>query len=498
MEAPSRVTLHVYDLSQGLARQLSMGFLGKYIEGVWHTGIVAFNREFFWGGVIQESKPGVTTYGSPTKVIHLGETHIPEDIFREWLSEKTKNYDLSTYSLLSNNCNNFSNEVCQFLCGSDIPGDILNLPMEVLNSPNGGFFRQLITQMENGMRQQALAGGPVNQAQQGPPSIFSGYQMPQNPSLPSSSTTSQLPPSTISQPTPSQPAPQPIPAPVASITTSQTTHLTSDAKCLISDSGSIVPFLPKLKQLYATLRPSDAQNKSATLDSLKIYLEESKSTEKEPEEKIYQLFDEIFLDYNELNKSNSSLLLNHLFMFRFLILRSAPAIRYTTTHKHVLNHIFTHFISLEDTFSTVTTMSFTVASNLFGSDRTRIFLEDSAEQLITLATRQLSDGKSKPPQQVAAGLLYNYSLRLKKGIEDSNSVLVLTSLITVTDADPIQIDEEATYRLLLTLGHLLKGNDDLRALAKELAPDFEDMTKKKMRETFPVGRIHELLREITL
>lgn len=30
-----RVTLNVYDLSQGLARQLSMSFLGKAIEGIW-------------------------------------------------------------------------------------------------------------------------------------------------------------------------------------------------------------------------------------------------------------------------------------------------------------------------------------------------------------------------------------------------------------------------------------------------------------------------------
>lgn len=30
-----KVTLNVYDLSQGLARQLSQSLLGKVIEGVW-------------------------------------------------------------------------------------------------------------------------------------------------------------------------------------------------------------------------------------------------------------------------------------------------------------------------------------------------------------------------------------------------------------------------------------------------------------------------------
>lgn len=30
-----RVTLNVYDLSQGLAKQMSMAFIGKAIEGIW-------------------------------------------------------------------------------------------------------------------------------------------------------------------------------------------------------------------------------------------------------------------------------------------------------------------------------------------------------------------------------------------------------------------------------------------------------------------------------
>lgn len=30
-----KVTLHAYDLSGGLARQLSMSFLGKAIEAIW-------------------------------------------------------------------------------------------------------------------------------------------------------------------------------------------------------------------------------------------------------------------------------------------------------------------------------------------------------------------------------------------------------------------------------------------------------------------------------
>ncbi len=42
-----RVQLHVYDLSQGLARQLSLPMMGVHIDAVYHTGIVAFGKEWF-------------------------------------------------------------------------------------------------------------------------------------------------------------------------------------------------------------------------------------------------------------------------------------------------------------------------------------------------------------------------------------------------------------------------------------------------------------------
>lgn len=35
-----QVKVHLYDLSNGLARSLSPMLCGKLIEGVWHTGIV--------------------------------------------------------------------------------------------------------------------------------------------------------------------------------------------------------------------------------------------------------------------------------------------------------------------------------------------------------------------------------------------------------------------------------------------------------------------------
>ncbi|KAI3679413.1 hypothetical protein L2E82_02198 [Cichorium intybus] len=48
------VSLHVYALSGGLARQQSMSFLGKAIEGIWPTNVVVYGAEYFFGAGIQQ------------------------------------------------------------------------------------------------------------------------------------------------------------------------------------------------------------------------------------------------------------------------------------------------------------------------------------------------------------------------------------------------------------------------------------------------------------
>ncbi|KAK2414229.1 deSI protein [Trifolium repens] len=160
-----RVTLNVYDLSQGLARQLSMSFLGKAIEGIWHTGIVVYGNEYYFGGGIQHCPAGSTPYGTPLKVVDLGLTHVPKDVFEMYLQEISPRYLPETYSLLTHNCNNFSNEVAQFLVGATIPDYILQLPNEVMNSPMGALMLPMIQNLET-----TLKSGGVPQVPQFRPS----------------------------------------------------------------------------------------------------------------------------------------------------------------------------------------------------------------------------------------------------------------------------------------------------------------------------------------
>ncbi|KAM1003598.1 hypothetical protein ACFX15_003650 [Malus domestica] len=155
-----KVNLNVYDLSQGLARQMSTAFLGKAIEGIWHTGLVVYGNEYYFGGGIQHAPAGSTPYGTPIKVVDLGVTHVPKDVFEMYLQEISPRYTAETYSLLTHNCNNFSNEVAQFLVGATIPDYILQLPNEVMGSPMGALIMPMIQNLEATLRSGAAPQAP--------------------------------------------------------------------------------------------------------------------------------------------------------------------------------------------------------------------------------------------------------------------------------------------------------------------------------------------------
>ncbi|CAI5532739.1 unnamed protein product [Closterium sp. Naga37s-1] len=134
------VVLHVYDLSHGLARQLSQTLLGTAIDAVYHTGVVAYGTEYWFGAGIQRGVPGRTDFGPPMEAIRLGCTEIPRDLFEQFLADVSANYSPHRYSLLSHNCNHFSDEVAHFLLGRGIPTRILDLPRHVLSSPQGALL----------------------------------------------------------------------------------------------------------------------------------------------------------------------------------------------------------------------------------------------------------------------------------------------------------------------------------------------------------------------
>ncbi|XP_063825198.1 uncharacterized protein LOC135074755 isoform X1 [Ostrinia nubilalis] len=136
-EAGVPVELYIYDLTNGMASLLSPAIIGRQIEGVWHTSIVVYEREFFYGGSgVTSCAPGGTQLGPPHQTERLGETFVPFQVFVDYIQGlATTSYTPSAYRLLEHNCNHFSEEVAQFLCGAHVPKHIVNQQEHLLSPP---------------------------------------------------------------------------------------------------------------------------------------------------------------------------------------------------------------------------------------------------------------------------------------------------------------------------------------------------------------------------
>ncbi|KAL2151830.1 hypothetical protein VTH82DRAFT_5014 [Thermothelomyces myriococcoides] len=159
------VHLLVYDLSRGLARQMSMGLLGFQLDAVYHTSIEINGLEYVYDGNVVAIKPGSSHLGQPMERIHLGRTELPMDVIEEYLDSLREIYTVEAYDLFRHNCNNFSNDFATFLLGKGIPSHIINMPEAVLNSPFGQMIMPALTQQVNASKR---GGGILGIEQQTP------------------------------------------------------------------------------------------------------------------------------------------------------------------------------------------------------------------------------------------------------------------------------------------------------------------------------------------
>ncbi|EFN54733.1 hypothetical protein CHLNCDRAFT_13697, partial [Chlorella variabilis] len=146
------VQLYIYDLSGGMARSLSQMLLGRQIEAIYHTSIVVGGMEHYFGGGINVARAGSTPFGQPMEVLDLGRTEITEELRAELLAELSERFTPEAYSLFHNNCNNFSHELAQLLCGRGIPEHITGLPAEVLSTPFGQMIKPMLANLEQQLR----------------------------------------------------------------------------------------------------------------------------------------------------------------------------------------------------------------------------------------------------------------------------------------------------------------------------------------------------------
>mmetsp|Transcript_30342 Transcript_30342/g.97017 ORF Transcript_30342/g.97017 Transcript_30342/m.97017 type:complete len:434 (+) Transcript_30342:145-1446(+) len=143
-----QVTLHLYDLSKGLAQVLSPWLLKEQLEGVWHTGLVVFGKEYYFGGDIYYDTPAKTGFGTPRTAIHLGSTLRQKDELHAFIVDELKPiFSREAYDAARNNCNHFTDRVSMYLVGKHIPDEVLRQPELMMQSRLGRTLRPILTKV---------------------------------------------------------------------------------------------------------------------------------------------------------------------------------------------------------------------------------------------------------------------------------------------------------------------------------------------------------------
>ncbi|CDS37150.1 PPPDE peptidase domain containing protein 2 [Echinococcus multilocularis] len=140
------VYLFIYDLSMGLSKLMSQALVGKQFDGIWHTSVVVYNREYFFGQEgISCCSPGLLQTGQLVERKPVGRTRYTDEELRKYINALSQSlFKPGSYELLKHNCNTFSAHLVRHLTGQEIPAYITNLPSDFLETPHGSVFRGVL------------------------------------------------------------------------------------------------------------------------------------------------------------------------------------------------------------------------------------------------------------------------------------------------------------------------------------------------------------------
>jgi len=139
------VNIHFYDLSGGVAKAVSPCLLGKPLEGLWHTGVVVYGKEYFFGGEIFYDKPGQTAFGKPTKMLRIGWTLQRQAELHDFIVEDLRPmFNREVYDIMHRNCNHFTDIVVLWLTGHRIGVEVTSQPEQIMQLPMARLVRPLL------------------------------------------------------------------------------------------------------------------------------------------------------------------------------------------------------------------------------------------------------------------------------------------------------------------------------------------------------------------
>ena len=156
----NKVVYFIYDLSGGIVKGLSKAILGKEIDGIYHTAVCVYGREYYYSGGINKSSPRKTKFGIPIKEISFGYTHKTQKEFESYLRSISNSFTSENYNLISHNCNHFSDAALFFLTGNHLPNHILRQHEEILKTPLGRQVRPYLQAM-SGNGEQSIENNPL-------------------------------------------------------------------------------------------------------------------------------------------------------------------------------------------------------------------------------------------------------------------------------------------------------------------------------------------------
>ena len=476
MTEEKEVKLAVYDLSRGLARSLSAQFLGPAhaIDIVPHTALLAFGREYYFGGGIQNCTHGeFTAYSGlmPIEIQSLGHTTLTQQQFEAWCTTVgASEFAPESYDLLQHNCNTFSNVAATQGLGLSrgVPQWILDVPGRFLASPMGQMIRPILDNMQL----------------QGPGRVGGGYQRPGMP---------------MSTPAPA-PAPVPPPAaaaaaamdnPWANIPAKMTTDeiktpiLNSHCKPLLSADINTIKIC--VTKLVAAAEREESGNAQKILDELASLLLDPKYPL--PHEALE--YSAPFLLLNLAPESSKSVLnaVYSLMLLRLIVLHPAADDGARIVLSEIIGIIGGRLIKStkenDEMFGNhaIRSMAWCTLSNATGTDFGASFLRQDLALRSGLVDAALLDiSSSQQPRvevrQSALAFLYNVAHDLSvspKGddTKDELSDTVVTLLCGMIEGIDEESNSTARLRRLLIVGKTLKPNhgQNIDVAAKSLVND---------------------------
>eukprot|EP01027_Heterolobosea_sp_BB2_P026314 GEZU01040503.1.p1 GENE.GEZU01040503.1~~GEZU01040503.1.p1 ORF type:complete len:525 (+),score=139.09 GEZU01040503.1:24-1577(+) len=468
------VVLHVYDLSMGLAAQLSMSFLGKRIEAIYHTGIVVYGNEYFFGGGIQHLPPSATPYGTPMSRIVLGRTKLSREAFHQYLDTLRRGrFAPDRYHLFENNCNHFSHEAATFLLGSGIPAYIQALPREVLDTPFGRMIQPFIDQMMGG-------GAPTTSSSTMMPGARAGAFGGGNPLLGAFGGMGGFGGGFGNNNAPVRPS-----AAAATATTSGPFVDTKEK--FFYEKADVAKIVKKLKSTIESEGIEWNSDRENTLNTLQAYLTSSSSSHHHRHHKNddFQITPSVFeLIAYLLEKLTPLQNYPVLDLLRLLVYWSNDAAieHYTSLDHGIVEHTLARFVNGDNWSDPDQTpkpsqlMILRIFCNMFNSSKGTDYLvkqdQDRLTKIADVVTKAYSSDQDAI-RNTAASLACNIALSLAPEEKTGNDAEI-TLLSSLVYALPQQTNTEVEYKMMLALHRLLSDNP----MGVELAAGLElDLSK---------------------